>query len=120
MTKAPLRLTAMKRCHISAEIVLDVHSAGNMIAPNGEHADGGGGGATGSRKREKRNGSGSTTGRGPLTRSAMSRPAPGPMPKPWPEKPVATKNPGRLSTGEMTGTRSGVTSIIPAQVSAIL
>ena len=36
------------------------------------------------------------------------------MPKPWPEKPVATTRPGTSSTALMTGTASGVTSIIPA------
>src|SRR5215475_6419117 len=64
-----------------------------------------------SAKRPKRYGAGSTMGGAPDTRSAIRRPAPGPMPKPWPEKPVAMKKPGNGSTGEITGTASGVTSI---------
>ena len=54
----------------------------------------------------------------PATMSATSLPAPGPMPKPWPENPVAMKKPGRLSTDEITGIASGITSIMPPQVSA--
>ena len=59
-------------------------------------------------KREKRNGVGIDDRIAPGHGSATRRPAPGPMPKPCPEKPVATKKPGTLSTGEMTGTASGV------------
>ena len=40
------------------------------------------------------------------------------MPKPWPEKPVAMNRPGTASSGEITGTASGVTSMQPAQRSA--
>src|SRR5204862_736971 len=69
-------------------------------------------------KRDRRNGAGSTIGGAPVTMSAISLPAPGPMPKPWPENPVAMKNPGTLSTAEMTGIASGITSIMPPQVSA--
>src|SRR5205085_808557 len=69
-------------------------------------------------KRERRNGAGSTIGGAPLTMSAINRPAPGPMPKPWPEKPVAMKKPGKVSTAEMTGIASGITSIMPPQLSA--
>ena len=58
---------------------------------------------------------GSTQGRAPVASSEASFPAPGPMPKPWPENPVAMTRPGRLSTGEITGTASGVTSISPPQ-----
>jgi len=38
------------------------------------------------------------------------------MPKPCPEKPLARKKPGTLSTGPITGTASGVTSMRPDQL----
>src|ERR1051325_6986742 len=69
-------------------------------------------------KRDRRNGAGSTIGGAPVTMSATSLPAPGPIPKPCPENPVAMKKPGILSTAEMTGIASGITSIMPPQLCA--
>src|SRR5882672_3357756 len=87
---------------------------------SGDHTPVTGCGRVPSEKRLKRKGVGSTSGGSPVTRSAASRPAAGPMPKPWPEKPLAMTKPGRRSTGEITGTVSGVASIRPAQLSARL
>ena len=42
------------------------------------------------------------------------------MPKPWPENPLIRKNPGTDGTGPITGTASGVVSISPPQLCAIL
>jgi hypothetical protein len=71
-----------------------------------------------SENRLNRNGAGSTTGGSPITNSAIRRPAPGAIPNPCPVNPVAMKNPGSVSTPEITGSPSGVTSIIPPQLSA--
>ena len=70
-------------------------------------------------KRLRRNGVGSTQVSSPQTICAISFPAPGPRPNPWPENPVAMKKLGNSSTADITGTTSGVTSITPAQRSAI-
>src|SRR5215831_4957448 len=85
--------------------------AGNCAPPLRQLASGCGRGFEPSAKRVRRNGVGSMRVGSPATMSATSFPAPGPIPKPCPENPVATTRPGRLSTGEMTGIASGITSI---------
>ena len=52
----------------------------------------------------------------PWTRSATIRPKAGPMPNPCPLMPVARVSPGSAATTSTTGTASGITSIIPAQL----
>ena len=56
----------------------------------------------------------------PATRSAITLPKPGPMPKPCPHMPVAITKPGSDATRSITGTTSGMVSIIPAQAALSL
>lgn len=51
--------------------------------------------------------------------SAASCPAAGEVPKPCLENPVAMVRPGIFATGPITGFKSGVTSMVPAQGWAI-
>ena len=65
--------------------------------------------------RDKRNRVRSCPGSLPITKSATTRPIPGPMPKPCPLIPVAITRPGIAAAWSITGTISGIVSIIPAQ-----